>query len=200
MVRENLTELGNWKLKVWSQLAQTAYAWPARVGLAVIASVSLTGSNPDTVTGRVQVRPPSCERLATIAEGGFTRSPRRFSSMPRKYAVPSGPTDIHGSLAESAVPPVQTVRPGIWLRRHVLPPSLRPSDEIAARGEAEILLPGPDEVPPVRRVDRDRRLDLIPRNMRVVKRGSRTAARKRAGARHHPQMPSRARPRARHRR
>jgi hypothetical protein len=123
VVRENLSELGNWKLKVWSQLAQTAYAWPARVGLAVIASVSLTGSNPDTVTGRVQVRPPSCERLATIAEGGFTRSPRKFIWRPRKYAVPSGPTDTHGSLAESAVPPVQAVRPGIWLRRHVLPPS-----------------------------------------------------------------------------
>ena len=58
----------------------------------------------------------------------------------------------------------------------------RPSDEIAARSEAEILLPGADEVPRVRRVDRDRRLDLIPSNVCVVKRGSRAAARKRARA------------------
>src|SRR5215212_4069319 len=37
--------------------------------------------------------------------------------------VPSGPADSHGSVAESAVPPVHTVRPGIVLRFHVLPPS-----------------------------------------------------------------------------
>ena len=37
--------------------------------------------------------------------------------------MPSPPAETHGSLAVSDVPPVQRVRPGIVVRRHVLPAS-----------------------------------------------------------------------------
>jgi len=60
------------------------YAWMERHPILAIMAVSLTGVNGATVVGRAQVRPPSRERLATIEDGGFTRSPSRFSTMPRK--------------------------------------------------------------------------------------------------------------------
>ena len=45
------------------------------------------------------------------------------AARPLKYTVPSPPAETHGSEPVSAVPPVQTVKSGIVVRVHVLPPS-----------------------------------------------------------------------------
>src|SRR4029450_7822490 len=54
-----------------------------------------------------------------IASGSVDTSP----AWPPKYAVPSPPKETHGSLAVSDEPPVQRVKPGTVVRRHVFPPS-----------------------------------------------------------------------------
>src|SRR6266540_2706762 len=92
-----------------------------RVGLPVTAGCSLPPRRGATVAGPAQWRPPSTEWLAAIATSGGSVEVK--PDCPPKYTVPSPPAETHGSLAVSEVPPMQRVRLGIVLRRHVLPPS-----------------------------------------------------------------------------
>src|SRR6266516_842658 len=112
------------------------YACSLRVGLPVIAGRSLPPIGGETIAGAAQLRPSLPEWLATIATSGGSEETK--PACPPKYAVPSAPKETHGSLAVSAVPPVQRVRPGIVVRCHVLPPS----NEEATRSSRA--LKGPD--------------------------------------------------------
>ena len=69
VVRANSTEFAA-NGKAGMKLAQAMYACRARVGLPVIASVSLPWRGEATVAGSGQLRPPSREWLATTAVVG----------------------------------------------------------------------------------------------------------------------------------
>src|ERR671939_1907784 len=84
--------------------AQTSYARPGRVGLPVMAGVSLPSACGTSVVGTAQLRPPSTEWLATTVWNGVS-PPKKKGARPAKYTVPSLPEDSHGSAALSAVPP-----------------------------------------------------------------------------------------------
>src|SRR5262245_47546530 len=85
-----------------------------------MAGLSLRRSGAATVVDMFQSRPRVSDRLATIP--AMRPSLENDAATPMTYAVPSPPTESHGSPEASAAPPVQAVRPGMVLRFHVLPP------------------------------------------------------------------------------
>ena len=85
------------------------------VGSAVIEFLSLNASgsvSSISVIGADQVRPPSVERLTSVALSPLIGGDGLLlNASEKKYAVPSSPNAVHGSVERCSRPPVQSEMP-----------------------------------------------------------------------------------------